>query len=218
MYWPEFAHLGGGKNPIVISEVLQTAGDNSDDENPAELLPLGEMGGHGVSVGRTNGFKRSFEEHGYIFGIMSILPRTAYSQQLQRTWSRRTKFDYYWPEFAHLGEQEILNQEVYLPSDGQYGGVTETWGYQQRYAEYKYKQSTVHGDFHDDLDHWHMSRQFDALPPLNKDFVISDPTQRIYALEEGETPDEDRIDKLYVQIYHKISALRPIPYFSIPEL
>ena len=104
---PEY--LGGGKSPVVISEVLSTVGTVQE----TEFAPQGTMSGHGISVGNRNGFNRSFEEHGYVIGIMSVLPRTSYQQGVPRHFLREDKFDYYWPEFAHLGEQEVFNEELF---------------------------------------------------------------------------------------------------------
>lgn len=209
---PEY--LGGGRSPVVISEVLQTSEDGT--------TPQGNMAGHGMSAGNSQGFRRRFEEHGYVMGILSILPRTAYQDGLKRMFSRASKFDYYWPEFANLGEQEILNKEVAwqgIPGTDQEADEG-TWGYQSRYAEYKYGCSTVHGDFRDSLSYWAMQRIFqDAappgnrlLPPLNADFVRADPTYRIFAVEDT------TVDHFYCQIFHKFDALRPMPYYGTPSL
>lgn len=195
---PEY--LGGGKQPVVISEVLNTTG--------TEELPQGNMAGHGVSVGNSNRIHTYCEEHGYIIGIMSVLPRTAYQNGLPLEYRKFDKLDYYFPEFANLGEQEIKNFELFL--DGSDPIDETTWGYQQRYAEYKFKQSTVHGEFKDTLNFWHMGRIFTTPPDLNTSFVESSPTTRIFAVEETE--------QLYVQIYNQVKALRPIPYYSIPSL
>jgi len=203
---PEY--LGGGKSPVVISEVLNQAGSN-DPANQTDLAPVGTMSGHGISVGKSNTFSRRFEEHGFIIGIMSVLPRTAYSQGVERHWKRTDKFDYYWPEFAHLGEQEVLNWELYFDKAG--SNNYATFGYQSRYAEYKYKQSSIHGDFRDELEYWQMGRKFDAPPALNTNFIESDPTNRIFAVE-------DETDKLYVQIFNRIKAIRPMPYYGEPTL
>lgn len=198
---PEY--LGGGSQPVVISEVLSTA-------ETAEA-PQANMSGHGISVGKTNGFTRRFEEHGYVIGVMSVIPRTAYQQGIDRHFTKFDKFDYYWKDFAHLGEQEILNKEIYFnPHNTEQNN--QTWGYQQRYAEYKYQQSSVHGDFRTDLSYWQMGRIFPNLPNLNAQFVKSDPTTRIFAVEAEDA------DTLYCQIYNRISALRPMPYHSIPDL
>lgn len=202
---PEY--LGGGKSPVVISEVLSTVGTVEE----TEFAPQGTMSGHGLSIGNRNGFKRSFEEHGYVIGIMSVLPRTSYQDGVPRHFLRQDKFDFFWPEFAHLGEQEVYNKELFydptLSTEND-----ETFGYQSRYAEYKYCPSTVHGDMRDTLDFWHMGRKFDIAPSLNTSFVTSDPTHRIFAVE-----DED-VHKLWVQIYNEVDALRPMPFFGEPSL
>lgn len=200
---PEY--LGGGMSPVMISEVLQTA------EDPAGLgNPLATMAGHGISVGDTNQFTRKFEEHGYVIGIMSVLPRTAYQQGVPRHFTRQDKLDYYWPEFSQIGEQAIKNKEVFF--DGSAGNPDDTWGYQSRYAEYKFSPSTVHGDFRDNLNFWHMGRIFTALPPLNDAFVRANPTTRVFAVEDP------AIHKLWVQVYNKVDALRPMPYFGTPTI
>jgi len=207
---PEY--LGGGRTPLTISEVLQNS-TSGYESSPTSLTPQGNMAGHGIAVGNSNRFKRRFEEHGYVIGLMSVLPKTAYQDGIHKMWTREDKFDYFWPEFAHLGEQEVLNQEIYAdfneatPAQGQ-----ETFGYQSRGAEYKYGVSTVHGDFRDDLAFWHMGRQFTSKPALNASFVESDPTTRIFAITDEEE------DKIYAQIYNNISALRPMPYFGTPRL
>lgn len=200
-------YLGGGKNPIVISEVLNTAGD----QEGTTLDPLGQMGGHGLSIGKSNSFSQSFKEHGWVIGIMSVLPKTAYQDGIHRHFQRRDKFEYYWPEFAHLGEQEVINRELYHDYNNP-TQANQTFGYQQRYAEYKYACSTVHGEFRDTLKYWHMGRQFNSLPALNEEFVTSDPTKRIFAVEDPTVED------LYVQIFNKVSAIRPMPYFAVPDL
>lgn len=202
---PEF--LGGGRTPIVISEVLNTIAEAT----PSTYEPLGTMGGHGISVGATNKFARKFEEHGWILGIMSILPKTAYHQGIHKSFFRFDKFDYYWPEFAQLGEQEVKNQEIYYDPTGSKASLG-VFGYQSRYAEYKYSNSSVHGDFRDATDYWHMGRKFTSPPDLNTSFVMSDPTHRIFAVTD---PD---VHKVYAQIYHKVKAVRPMPFFNIPQL
>lgn len=195
-------YLGGGKQAVVISEVLNNTGT-------AEA-PQGDMTGHGISMGKTNSFSKRFEEHGYVFGIMSVLPKTAYMQGVPRHWSRNDKFDYYWPEFANIGEQEVLNKELYYTGAGA-DSPDGVFGYQQRYAEYKYGCSMVHGDFRDTLNFWHMARDFASEPVLNSSFTQSDPTNRIFAVQDG-------TDTLWVQVYNEVKARRPMPYFADPRL
>lgn len=198
-------YLGGGKSPIVISEVLNTTG--------TEEAPQGNMAGHGYAVGNTNRFKRSFEEHGFVIGIMSVLPRTAYQQGTHRMWLRSDKFDYAWPEFANLGEQPIYGREIYQTSQADPEN-TATFGYQQRYAEYKYGCSSVHGAFRDTLDFWHLGRIFDGRPELSAQFTTMSPeeAERIFAVQD------DEYQNLWVQLYHNVRARRPLPYFSDPRL
>lgn len=196
---PEY--LGGGKSPVSISEVLQTS-ESAD-------TPQGNMAGHGVSVSNNHAISRRFEEHGYIIGIMSVLPRTAYQQGIPRHFSRLTKFDYYWPTFAHLGEQEILNKELYALSSDPDG----VFGYTPRYAEYKYAPSSVHGEFRDSLSYWHMGRIFDSEPALNASFVESDPTGRIFAVE-----DPSVSHPIYVMMHNNVRAIRPMPRFGTPTI
>jgi len=203
---PEY--LGGGRNPVVISEVLSTY-QNAD---AADQYPQGNMSGHGISVGMNNGFKRTFEEHGYIIGIMSVLPKTAYQQGVPRHFRRTDKFDYFWPEFANIGEQEVKAAELFWDFEENDVLNDSTFGYQSRYAEYKYAPSTVHGDFRDSLSYWHMGRIFNNAPPLNENFVQADPTNRIYAVTDGD------VQKIYCQIYNKVDALRPMPYFGTPSI
>lgn len=197
---PEY--LGGGKTPILISEVLQTSSTDSTS-------PQANMSGHGVSAGNTHQFKRNFEEHGFIIGIMSVLPKTTYQQGIPRQYVKFDKFDYFWPEFANIGEQPVFNSEVYHDYSSEFD--YEEFGYQSRYCEYKYTPSSVHGDFRNTLLFWHMGRKFDSKPMLNSSFVEANPTERVFAVE-------DNSHKLYVQLHHNIKAIRPLPYFSNPSL
>lgn len=202
---PEY--LGGGQNPIVISEVLSTY-QQADDTG----YPQGTMSGHGIGTGNIHGFKRSFEEHGFIFGIMTVLPRTAYQQGVPKDFTRFDKFDYAWPSFAQLGEQAVINKELYFDPTDVTGYNEQTFGYQARYAEYKYKPSSVHGDFRDNLAFWHMGRIFANKPALNSSFITADPTKRVFAVE---TQTEDEI---LCQLYNRVDAVRPLPYFNSPTL
>lgn len=203
---PEF--LGGGSVPVVISEVLQTS------SNDSEPTPQGNMAGHGLSVGVSNGFRYQIKEHGWIIGIMSVMPKTAYQQGLERRFSRLDRLDYYWPSFANIGEQPVLNKEVNNEYQGNPDWFDETFGYVPRYAEYKYMNSTVHGAFRTSLNQWHMGRIFspeiDEEPALNREFIECDPTTRIFAVEDQE--------HLYVHLHHKIRARRPMPYFGTPTI
>lgn len=202
-------YLGGGKVPVKISEVLSTFADDA-----GTVDALGTMAGHGIAYGNTNRFNKSFEEHGYLIGVMSVLPRTNYQDGLPRHLVARETWDQYaWPEFAHLGEQEILNSELFFNHLAANDPVNlATFGYQSRYCEYKYGISTVHGDMRDTLDYWHMGRKFDTLPSLNAAFVTADPTHRVFNVTDV------GVDKLYCHVLNKVDAIRPLPYFGIPSI
>lgn len=200
---PEY--ITGTKSPVVISEVLNTTG--TDD------APQGEMAGHGVSVTQGKYGKYYCEEHGYIIGIMSIMPKTAYQQGIHKMWTKTTDpTEYYWPAFANIGEQAVLNKEIMaFPTVAT--NVEDTFGYVPRYAEYKFENNRVAGDFRSTLNFWHMGRIFDyATPPaLNDEFINSDPTHRVFAVTD---PD---VQKMYAHVYNKIRAIRPMPKFGTPQ-
>lgn len=195
---PEF--LGGGRSPIVVSEVIQTSATVSGQ------TALGTLAGHGYSAQRSHEFTKSFEEHGYIIGILSVMPRTAYYQGVPRMWSRTSKLDFYWPSFAHLGEQAVLNKEIYAAA----ANPTGVFGYNPRYEEYRQRESSFHGDFRGSLEYWHMGRKFGSEPALNSAFVTADPTTRIFAVTSG--------DHLWVQLLNSVTAIRPIPRSGEPGM
>ena len=200
---PEF--LGGASAPITISEVLQTSSTDA-------TTPQANMAGHGISVGGSGTIKTYCEEHGLILGIMSIMPKSAYQQGVPKMFLKFDKFDYYWPEFAHIGEQPVLNQEVYF--DGDDGLNDNVFGYVPRYSEYKYINDSVHGDFKSTLDFWHMGRIFSTRPALNATFtnMAQAEVDRIFAVN---TPEDDR---LYVNLVNQVKASRPMPYFGNPRI
>lgn len=198
---PQF--LGGGRMPISVSEVLQTSSTD-------ETSPQANMAGHGISAGINNGFKHYFEEHGYIIGIMSITPRSGYQQGVPRDFTKFDNMDFYFPEFAHLSEQEIKNQELFVTNDNAYN--EGTFGYTPRYAEYKFHPSEAHGDFRGNLSFWHLNRIFEDKPNLNTTFVECNPSNRVFATSE--TAD----DKFWVQMYQDVKALRLMPKYGTPML
>lgn len=198
---PEY--LGGGKSPVQISEVLQTSSTDATS-------PQGSMAGHGYSVGNKNRFKYTFDEHGVVLGILSVLPRTGYMQGITRQLVKFDKFDHYFPEFAHLGEQAVKVREVYNDAGNVYANFDNDFGYQERYAEYKYRSDEVHGDFKTTLDSWHLARKFDSEPTLNTSFVTSSPSKRIFAVETG--------NHMWCQVYNSVRAVRPMPKHAIPSL
>lgn len=199
---PEF--LGGGKSPIVISEVLQTSSTD-------ETSPQANLAGHGITAGATNRFVRRFEEHGYVIGILSILPRTAYSQGLPRHFTKFDKLDYYFPQFAHLGEQPIYNRELYNVPGSSLND--EVFGYTPRYAEYKNRQDRIAGDFKDSLLFWHLGRSWSERPVLNGSFVSANNIERIFAVN-----DNGATDKFWMLLHHDIKAIRPMPKYGVPTL
>lgn len=206
---PEY--LGGGKSPVSISEVLQT----SESVN----TPQGNLSGHGINVGQSHQFSRSFEEHGYIIGIMSVMPLSSYSQGIPRHFTKFDKLDYMWPTFATIGEQEIKNKEIYAGTASDEG----TFGYVPRYSEYRFLPSSIHGDFRDTLEYWHLGRKFSSLPALNDLFIKCVPSDRIFAVQDlpdDGSPDQPvrAYDKLYCHVYHEIKALRPLPRFGVPTI
>lgn len=193
--------LGGGRSPIVVTEVLQTSQTDGTS-------PQGNMAGHGFSAHVSHSFTKTFEEHGYVLGILSIMPKANYQQGLNRLWNRRSRTDWYWPVFSHLGEQAVLNKELYAQGTDDDNGI---FGYQGRYDEYRRHYSQVHGQFRDTLNYWHMGRIFNALPTLNANFVKCDPTTRVFAVQSASVNDH-----CWIQIYNDVKAVRPIPKYSDP--
>jgi len=196
---PEYIY--GSKTPIQISEVLNTTGTVD--------APQGTMAGHGVSVVQPKNGTYNVQEWGYVITIMSVLPKTAYQQGIHKMWLKYTDpMQKYWPQFDHLGEQEIFGRELMAFTDASYS--SETFGYIPRYSEYKFMNSRVAGDFRTTLDFWHMGRIFSTPPALNADFIESDPTHRVFAVTD---PDEA---KLIMHIYNKVRAIRPMSKYSTP--
>lgn len=200
---PEY--LGGIKNNVVISEVLQTS---KTDENAA----LGDYAGHATGVVSGNEIHCYSPEWGFIIGILSVIPKTAYFQGINKKFLRPTYLDYMWKHFAHIGEQAIQNQELF------YDGTTPSnntglFGYIPRYSEYKYNCSEVHGDFRTTMQDFHLARVFENLPQLDENFVYcqnDESMRRIFAVQS-----ED-VNHLYAHIYFDIKASRPIPFFTDP--
>lgn len=192
---PEY--LGGGKQVISFSEVVRT-GSESAPADPG-VGAIGELKGHGIAAMRSRRFRRFFEEHGHVITIMSVRPRTIYEQGIERGWSRRTKEDYWQKELELIGQQEILNKEVY--ADGS-ATDSEVFGYQDRYSEYRHVQSQVAAEFRSLLDYWHMARIFGSRPTLNGAFVTCDPTKRIHA--------EQTQNSLWCMVNNSIHARRMV--------
>lgn len=194
---PEY--LGGGKQTIQYSEVLQTSPTTDGDDE----IGVGNLKGHGIGALRSNRYRRYFEEHGYVFSFISVKPTTMYMNNIQRHWNRRTKEDFFQKELQHIGQQELLNKELYVPTNVAEGYLNEVWGYNDRYDEYRRCESSIHGEFRTTLDYWHMARKFSSTsttPPLNGTFVKSDPTERVFAEEISHT--------MQMMVNHSIQARR----------
>jgi len=197
---PEY--IGGSKQNMVISEVLATA------QSTADNIPVGNMAGHGISVGGGNRFNYRAEEHGYIIGIINVQPDTAYQQGLHRSFSRFNRLDYAWPTFAHIGEQEVKNKEIFAN-----GGAPEaTFGYVPRYSEYKFMNSRVAGELKNTLDFWHLGRIFTDQPTLSEEFISCFPSTRIFAVTES---NEDHIIS---HVMNNIQVVRKLPRYGIPTI
>lgn len=208
-------YLGGGKVTIKVNEVVNTAWSQDAGSNP---VPAGTMSGHAVAYTDKPGFTYNCEEHGFIIGILSVMPVSAYMQGLPRMFlSRKTFLDYPFPSFAHLGEQPVYDFEIYGdtttatpdPVTGEY----PIFGYQSRYAEWKHMISTSHGEFRQSLDFWHLTRKFEGLPTLGAEFNTLNPeeVQRIFAVNAG-------TDNLWIYLYNDVKAVRSLPYFGTPML
>lgn len=198
--------LGGGKSPIMISEVLQTSAGT-------QTSPQGNMSGHGFGASRSFSVNKAFTEHGYIMGILSIMPKPSYFQGRNRALCRWSWTDYYQPEFAHLGEQPIFKSELVanktiVPVDS--FDNSDVFGYQPRYEEYRRKLNGVHGDFRTNMAYWHLARVFSSAPSLNSDFIVCNPSKRIFAA--GEQADRP----CWVEMFLDIKAIRPMPKKGTP--
>lgn len=199
---PEY--LGGGKTPLAIETVKQMAPAEVDGEQTS----VGDLYGNGLSVGSFKGFTREFKEHGFIIAICSVMPRTGYMQGVDKMWKRFDKLDYAFPEFGHIGEQEVKNYEIY----GDHTNPNGTFGYQSRYAEYKYYPDTIAGDFAGNMKFWNLARKFDNPPVLNEEFVTAHADNSIFAVQGID------VDHLWCWFDFKITAIRPLPKFGTPIL
>ena len=195
-------YLGGSKNPVVISQVLQTSEGTASS-------PLGTPAGNAVSAGGKYIFDRSFEEYGWIIGLMSIMPKPDYIQGIPKMFLRRDIYDYYWPQFAKIGEQPIENQELYFSPTSNNNDAT--FGYTPRYAEYRFRNNRVCGDFKDTLKFWTLARDFDAPQALNHSFVECNPSDRIFAVSDAASADYNH---LWCEIGLNVKSLRPLPKYG----
>lgn len=204
---PEY--IGGTKSFVAFSEVLSTAQSSNDPSEATQFV--GQMAGHGLSVGGGNTFTFKVEEFGCIIGIVSVLPDTAYQQGLHRSWKKQDAIaDFAWPSFANLGEQIVTNDEIYISSLNPSG----EFGYQARYAEYKSIPSRVAGEFRDSLAFWHLAQIFSEAPALNDEFIKANPNKfnRIFAVS-----DPALSNQIYARVVNKILASRPLPRYGIPQ-
>ena len=200
---PEY--LGGGKSYINVNPIAQTSSTDS-------TTPQGNMSGFATTGFTGHSFTKSFTEHCCVIGLVAVFADLTYQQGINRFFSKRTRYDYYWPALAHLGEQSVLNKEIYAQ-----GTATDdlTFGYQERYAEYRYKPSQVTGKFRSNatgtLDSWHLAQNFGSLPALNSSFIQeTPPVDRITAVNSE--PD------LLLDMYFKFKTARPMPTYSVPAL
>nr|UXQ87987.1 MAG: major capsid protein [Microvirus sp.] len=202
---PEY--LGGGSSPINIQPVASTV-----PTDVAVTTPQANLAAVGTAMLNKHGFVKSFTEHSLILGFVAVRADLTYQQGLNRMWSRTTRYDFYWPALAHLGEQAILNKEIFAQ------GTTvddETWGYQERFAEYRYKPSLITGKFRSNdaetLDAWHLAEDFATIPPLNSTFISSNPPiDRIVAVPSE--PD------FLLDCHFSMRCARPMPLYSVPGL
>ena len=206
---PEY--LGGGTSPIIINPIAQTSGTSVT----GSTTPLGNLAAIGTGLAREHGFTQSFTEHGYVIGLACVRADLTYQQGLERHWSRSTRYDYYFPAFAMLGEQPIYNREIYVT-----GGASDSqvFGYQERWAEYRYKPSMITSKFRSTasgtLDAWHLSQRFSSLPTLNSTFIEdTPPVSRVVAAGAAANGQQFIFDGFF-----DIVAARPMPLYSVPGL
>lgn len=204
--------LGGGRLPVKVGDVLQSSESSS-------ASPQGTPTGYAANISNVKGFKHSFAEYGYVFTLAWVAPRPAYMQGVDRDFFKLDSYDWFIPQFAHLGEQPIYNAELYGKSADPLG----TFGYTPRYAEYSFSNNEIHGDMTDSsMNYWHLARIFKNEPVLNKSFVElneqKDELSRIFPViydEDGKPIDEQRI---IIQMYANIRAIRPMPKHPTPML
>jgi hypothetical protein len=210
-YRPEF--LGGNSTPINVTSVPQTSESGT--------TPQGTLAAFGTATVNGGGFTKSFTEHCIVMGIASVRADLTYQQGLNRMYSRSTRYDYFWPALAHIGEQSTLMKELYCQNPATDTGSTGTpdnervFGYQERWAEYRYKPSLITGKLRSNdaasLDAWHLSQEFSSLPGLNQTFIEeTPPMDRVVAV----TTEPDFL----MDCYFNLQCARPIPLYSVPGL
>ena len=200
---PEY--LGGGSTPVNINPIAQTS-------ETGVSTPQGNLAAMGTVNVQRHGFTKSFTEHCLIIGLINIRADLTYQQGLDRMWSRLTRFDFYWPALSHIGEQAVLNKEIYAQGTA---ADDDVFGYQERYAEYRYKPSKITGKFRSTdaqpLDNWHLAQKFDALPTLSPTFIEDNPpVNRVIAV--------DTEPHLLWDSFFEYRCARPMPVYSVPGL
>ena len=203
---PEY--IGGGSGMININPVAQT----TPTPEAGQVTPQGNLAAVGTGVIKA-GFNHSFTEHGYVYGMVSARADLTYQNGLDRMWSRTTRYDFYWPTLAHLGEQQILNQEIWVSDSDTIN--QETWGFQERYGEYRYRPGRVTARMRStnpqSLDAWHLAQDFETLPPLNDEFIKEQPPMdRVLAV--ATEPD------FILDGWLNLKCTRPMPVYSVPGL
>lgn len=200
---PEY--LGGTHSRVNVVPTAQTSSTDS-------VSPQSNLSAFGVLGDSAHGFNKSFVEHGYVIGLVCLRADITYQQGLNRMWSRRQLFDFYWPTLAHLGEQVVYNKEIYAQGTADDNGV---FGYQERYAEYRYKPSLITGKLRStdpqSLDVWHLAQKFDTLPKLNQDFIEENPPiNRVIAVQSE--------PQFFADFWFDLKTSRPMPVYSVPGL
>lgn len=200
---PEY--LGGTHSRVNVVPTAQTSSTDS-------VSPQSNLSAFGVLGDSAHGFNKSFVEHGYVIGLCCLRADITYQQGLNRMWSRRQLFDFYWPTLAHLGEQVVYNREIYTQGTADDNGV---FGYQERYAEYRYKPSMITGKLRSTdaqtLDVWHLAQKFDTLPKLNQDFIEENPPiNRVIAVQNE--------PQFFADFWFDLKTSRPMPVYSVPGL
>jgi hypothetical protein len=201
---PEF--LGSFTKMVMVNPIAQTSATN-------DTSPQGNLSAYGVTASNFHGFTKSFVEHGYIIGFVCARADLTYQQGINKMWLRSTVYDFYWPTFAHLGEQAIELREIYAQGTE---ADTTVFGYQERYAEYRYKPSQITGKFRSsvtggNLDVWHLSQFFSNAPTLNEEFIMENPpVKRIVAVQDE--------PEFLLDIGFRYTTVRPMPMFGTPGL
>jgi len=207
---PEY--ICGSKSPVMVSEVLNNTGSTATD-----ALPQGNMSGHGVAMTSGNHGSYHAKEHGWIIGIMSVLPKPAYQQGIHKSFFKTDFLDYAWPEFATIGEQTVLNKEIMAWPDVVTPDTDGTFGYVPRYSEYKYMPNRISGQFQTTLKQWAAARIFDPTTPptLNQDFIdcnTADIDANIFAVTDSD------VDHLFCQVVNNVSVVRALPFYGTPTI